>query len=70
MSQALRKLTAPIGRSGTAGIFINQLREKVALYSEPEVTPATRLEILQFCQDRLKTVETIKQGNAATGTHV
>ncbi len=31
MSQALRKLTAAIGRSGTAVVFINQLREKVGM---------------------------------------
>ena len=31
MSQALRKLAVAIGRSGTAVIFINQLREKVGI---------------------------------------
>jgi recombination protein RecA len=31
MSQALRKLTAAIARSGTAVIFINQLREKIGV---------------------------------------
>jgi len=31
MSQALRKLAVAIGRSGTAVVFINQLREKVGI---------------------------------------
>jgi len=40
MSQALRKLAVAIGRSGTAVVFINQLREKVGIvFGNPEVTP-------------------------------
>ena len=31
MSQALRKLTGVIGKTGTVAIFINQLREKVGV---------------------------------------
>ena len=31
MSQALRKLTGVIGKTGTVAIFINQLREKVGI---------------------------------------
>ncbi len=43
MSQALRKLAAAIGRSGTATVFINQLREKVGIiFGNPEVTPGGR----------------------------
>jgi recombination protein RecA len=39
MSQALRKLTATIGRTGCCCIFINQLREKIGvMYGNPEVT--------------------------------
>ncbi len=43
MSQALRKLTGVIGKTGTVAIFINQLREKVGMvYGNPEVTAGGR----------------------------
>src|SRR3974377_929648 len=39
MSQALRKLTAPINTSNTMGIFINQIRMKIGfMYGPPETT--------------------------------
>jgi len=39
MSQALRKLTASIGRTGCCCIFINQLREKIGvMFGNPETT--------------------------------
>ncbi len=39
MSQAMRKLTATIGRTGASCIFINQLREKIGvMFGNPEVT--------------------------------
>ncbi|NQT04577.1 MAG: recombinase RecA, partial [Dehalococcoidia bacterium] len=72
MSQALRKLAAAIGRSGTAVIFINQLREKVGIiFGNPEVTPGGRaLKFYSSVRIDLRRVETIKQGNEAIGTHV
>jgi len=40
MSQALRKLTAILGKSKTTCIFTNQLREKVGvMFGNPETTP-------------------------------
>ncbi len=72
MSQALRKLTAAIGRSGTAVVFINQLREKVGVFfGNPEVTPGGRaLKFYSSVRTDLRRIETIKQGNLAIGSRV
>ena len=72
MSQALRKLTATIGRTGTAVIFINQLREKVGVvYGSPEVTPGGRaLKFYSSIRIDLRRIDTIKQGDKATGTRI
>jgi len=43
MSQALRKLTAALGRSKTTCIFTNQIREKIGvMFGSPETTPGGR----------------------------
>ena len=72
MSQALRKLAAAIGRSGTAVVFINQLREKVGIvFGNPEVTPGGRaLKFYSSVRIDLRRVESIKQGNNVTGSRV
>ena len=72
MSQALRKLAAAISKSGTAVIFINQLREKVGIvFGNPEVTPGGRaLKFYSSIRLDLRRVETIKQGTEAIGSHV
>ena len=72
MSQALRKLAAAIAKSGTAVIFINQLREKVGIvFGNPEVTPGGRaLKFYSSVRLDLRRVETIKQGTEAIGSHV
>ncbi|MFC1985951.1 recombinase RecA [Chloroflexota bacterium] len=72
MSQALRKLAAAIGKTGTAVIFINQLREKVGIiFGNPEVTPGGRaLKFYSSVRIDLRRVDTIKQGNEAIGSHV
>jgi recombination protein RecA len=72
MSQALRKLAATIGKTGTAVIFINQLREKVGIvFGNPEVTPGGRaLKFYSSVRIDLRRADTIKQGNEATGSHV
>jgi len=72
MSQALRKLAAAIGKSGTAVIFINQLREKVGIiYGNPEVTPGGRaLKFYSSVRIDLRRIETIKRGTEAVGNRV
>lgn len=72
MSQALRKLAAAIGKSGTAVIFINQLREKVGIiFGNPEVTPGGRaLKFYSSVRIDLRRVETIKQGGVVIGSRV
>jgi recombination protein RecA len=72
MSQALRKLAAATGRSGTALIFINQLREKVGIvFGNPEVTTGGRaLKFYSSIRIDLRRIETIKQGNEAIGSRV
>ena len=72
MSQALRKLTAAIGRSGTAVVFINQLREKVGIvFGNPEVTPGGRaLKFYSSIRIDLRRIESIKQGNVMVGSRI
>jgi len=72
MSQALRKLAAAIGKSGTAVIFINQLREKVGIvFGNPEVTTGGRaLKFYSSIRLELRRAEVIKQGNEAIGSRV
>ena len=70
MSQALRKLAAAIGKSGTAVIFINQLREKVGIiFGNPEVTPGGRaLKFYSSVRIDLRRIETLKQGDRIVGS--
>jgi recombination protein RecA len=72
MSQALRKLAAAIGKTGTAVVFINQLREKVGIvFGNPEVTPGGRaLKFYSSVRIDLRRADTIKQGNDIVGSHV
>ncbi len=72
MSQALRKLAAAIGRSGTAVVFINQLREKVGIvFGNPEVTTGGRaLKFYSSTRIELRRAEIIKQENDAIGSRI
>ncbi len=72
LSQALRKLTAAIGRSNTTVIFINQLREKVGVvFGNPEVTPGGRaLKFYSSVRLDLRRIESIKHGQDVVGNRV
>jgi recombination protein RecA len=72
MSQALRKLAAAIGKTGTAVVFINQLREKVGIvFGNPEVTPGGRaLKFYSSVRIDLRRADSIKQGNQIMGSHI
>jgi recombination protein RecA len=72
MSQALRKLTASIGRSRCIVVFINQLREKVGVvFGNPEVTPGGRaLKFYSTVRVDMRRIEGIKQGTEILGNRV
>jgi recombination protein RecA len=69
MSQALRKLTAAISRSGGAVIFINQLREKIGImFGNPETTPGGRaLKFYASVRLDIRRKDAIKTGTESVG---
>ena len=69
MSQALRKLTAAISRSGGSVIFINQLREKIGvMFGSPETTTGGRaLKFYSSIRLDIRRQDTIKNGTEAIG---
>jgi recombination protein RecA len=69
MSQALRKLTGNLNRSGTICIFINQLREKIGvMFGSPETTPGGRaLKFYASVRLDIRRVESIKEGAEMIG---
>src|SRR5437773_5257470 len=69
MSQALRKLTAAIARSGTVMIFINQIREKIGvMFGSPETQPGGRaLKFYASIRIDVRRQDAIKQGTESLG---
>lgn len=69
MSQALRKLTATISRTGTICIFINQLREKIGvMFGNPETTTGgNALKFYASVRLDIRRVSQIKDGDTASG---
>ncbi|MDR3679313.1 MAG: recombinase RecA [Flavipsychrobacter sp.] len=69
MSQALRKLTATISRTGCCCIFINQLREKIGvMFGNPETTTGgNALKFYSSVRLDIRRVSQIKDGDVASG---
>src|SRR5213594_2611471 len=73
MSQALRKLTAILGKSKTTCIFTNQLREKVGvMFGNPETTPGGKaLKFYASVRLDIRRKETLKDAaQNPIGNHV
>ncbi len=69
MSQALRKLTPVVSKSGCVVIFINQLREKVGvMFGNPETTTGGRaLKFYSSVRMDVRRIETLKQNGEFIG---
>ncbi len=69
MSRALRKITAVVGKSNTAVIFINQLRDKIGvLYGNPETTTGGKaLKFFASVRIDIRKGEPIKNGSELVG---
>lgn len=69
MSQALRKLTGTIQKTGCVAIFINQLREKVGvMFGSPETTTGGRaLKFYASIRLDVRRIDSIKQGESIVG---
>jgi recombination protein RecA len=69
MSQALRKLTAAISRSGVVVIFINQIREKIGvMFGSPETTTGGRaLKFYASIRLDIRRQDAIKIGTESVG---
>src|SRR5687767_9350181 len=69
MSQALRKLSGSLSRSGTTAVFINQLREKIGvMFGSPETTPGGRaLKFYSSVRLDIRRIGALKVGNDAVG---
>ena len=69
MSQALRKLTGVINKTGCVAVFINQLREKVGvMYGNPETTPGGRaLKFYSSVRIDVRKTEQLKNSGEMVG---
>ncbi|NDJ16584.1 recombinase RecA [Myxacorys almedinensis] len=70
MSQALRKITGNIGKSGCTVVFINQLRQKIGVtYGSPETTTGGQaLKYYASVRLDIRRIQTLKKGNEEYGT--
>jgi len=72
MSQALRKLTSTISKTGTCCIFINQLREKIGImFGNPETTTGgNALKFYASIRIDIRKISQIKDGDNVAGNRV
>ncbi|ABW28540.1 recombinase RecA [Acaryochloris marina] len=69
MSQALRKITGNIGRTGCTVVFLNQLRQKIGVtYGNPEVTTGgNALKFYASVRLDIRRIQTLKKGTEEFG---
>jgi len=72
MSQALRKLTSTISKTGACCIFINQLREKIGvMFGNPETTTGGHaLKFYSSVRLDIRKISQIKDGEKTVGNRV
>ncbi|MFW6019639.1 MAG: recombinase RecA [Bacteroidales bacterium] len=72
MSQALRKLTSTISKTGATCIFINQLREKIGvMFGNPETTTGgNALKFYASVRIDIRRISQIKSGEDVSGIRV
>ncbi|HPQ08094.1 MAG TPA: recombinase RecA [Bacteroidia bacterium] len=72
MSQALRKMTATINKTGCCCIFINQLREKIGvMFGNPETTTGgNALKFYASVRLDIRRIAQIKEGENVIGNRV
>ncbi len=72
MSQALRKMTSTISKTGCCCIFINQLREKIGvMFGNPETTTGgNALKFYASVRLDIRRIQAIKEGDQNIGNRV
>ncbi|MCL2926415.1 MAG: DNA recombination/repair protein RecA, partial [Trichodesmium sp. MAG_R04] len=72
MSQALRKITGNIGKSGCTVVFLNQLRQKIGVvYGNPETTTGgNALKFYTSVRLDIRRTQTLKKSSEEYGIHV
>ena len=72
MSQALRKITGNIGKSGCTVVFLNQLRQKIGVaYGNPEVTTGgNALKFYASVRLDIRRIQSLKKGTEEFGNRV
>jgi recombination protein RecA len=71
MSQAMRKLTGAVSRSGTCIIFINQIRMKIGVvFGNPETTTGgNALKFYSSVRCEIRRAGTLKEADTVVGSH-